>query len=167
MKVVQEDGKVYLNLSWTALGFVLLVVLVGVVSLGMWGLPKYGVYQKRLNGTAKLAEAEQDRQIRIQEAKAKLEAAAMEAESEVTRAKGVAEANKIIGESLKENEEYLRWRFITMLEESGQFGTQIIYIPTEGCMPVLEANRFDENARTGAMKAVPKEATSANAVTPK
>lgn len=115
-------------------------VLVTLIAFGMWGLPQYHVYQQRLAGQAKLAESESSRQVLIQEARAKQEAAKMLAQAEVERAKGVAEANKIIGESLKGHEEYLRYLWIHNLETGNN---AVIYVPTEAGLPILEANRFD------------------------
>jgi regulator of protease activity HflC (stomatin/prohibitin superfamily) len=111
---------------------------------GMYGCPKYNVWQQGLEGQAELARAEQNRQIRINEAKAKKEAAAFEADAEIERARGIAEANKIIGDSLKDNEGYLRWLFIDMLRETGGDGRETIYIPTEAGMPIMEAGRLDQ-----------------------
>jgi regulator of protease activity HflC (stomatin/prohibitin superfamily) len=106
--------------------------------LAMWGLPNYSVYQQNLEGEAELARATQNRQISIQEAQAKKESAKDLAEAEVIRAEGVAKANKIIGESLKQNEGYLHYLFINNLEHTKN---QIIYLPTEAGLPILEAGR--------------------------
>lgn len=119
----------------------LLVTVVGVVCLAAWGCPQYSVYREGLAGQAKLKEAESSRQILVQEAKAKHEAAKELAQAEIERAKGVAEANKIIGEGLKGHHEYLMYLWIHALAEPGH-GHQIIYVPTEGGLPVLEAGRF-------------------------
>jgi hypothetical protein len=56
----------------------------------------------------------------------------------VERARGVAEANKIIGESLKGNEAYLRWQWIQNLESGSN---SVIYVPTEAGLPILEAGQ--------------------------
>ena len=58
----------------TAIGVVLGVAV--VVGTLMYVVPKYGVWQKELSGKAKLREAEWSRQIKVEEAKAALEAAA-------------------------------------------------------------------------------------------
>ena len=116
-------------------------IIASLVALGMWGCPRYHVWQQRLAGEAKLSEAESSRQIAVQEAKAKLESATMLAQAEVERAKGVAEANKIIGESLKDHEEYLKYLFIQGLHEGGN-APQVIYVPTEANLPILEAGRL-------------------------
>ena len=93
----------------------------------------------RWNGEAELAQAEQNRKIQIEDAKGKLEAAKMLAQAEVERAKGVSEANKIIGDSLKENEAYLRYLYISNLEKGS--AAQTIYVPTEAGLPILEAGK--------------------------
>lgn len=117
-----------------------LFALAGFVLLCMWAWPQYHVYQQNMSGQAKLKEAEGSRQIAIQEAHAKKEAAKELAQAEIERAKGVAEANKIIGEGLKNNHEYLMYLWIHGMHE----GNQVIYIPTEGGLPILEAGRFQK-----------------------
>jgi regulator of protease activity HflC (stomatin/prohibitin superfamily) len=108
------------------------------IGLAMWGLPQYSVYKKELYGQAELAQAEWNRQIIIQEAKAKEEASVSWARAEVNRAKGSAEANEIVAKGLGGGEAYLRWLFIEKLDE---IKGQIIYIPTEAGMPILEAGK--------------------------
>lgn len=121
--------------------------VLGVLVLGalLWGWPQYKVYQQQLAGEAELARATQNRQIRIQEAKAKQESAALEAQAEIERAKGVAEANKIIGDSLKGNEAYLRYLWIQGLQEGAT--PQVVYVPTEAGLPILEAGKRKDIVR--------------------
>jgi len=118
----------------------LCLLLAGLVVLGMWGCPRYNVWQSGLQGQAELERAKQNRQIEIARADAARDAAKSLAEAEVERAKGVAEANKIIGESLKGNEAYLRYLWINGLQEGAT--PQVVYIPTETGLPILEANRL-------------------------
>ena len=65
------------------------------------------------------------------------------ADAEIIRATGVAKANEIIGNSLKDNREYLQYLYITGIEEGSQKGNVTIYVPTEGGMPVptLQMNK--------------------------
>ncbi len=104
--------------------------------LFMWGCPNYSVYQQNLEGEAELARATQNRQISIQEAQAKKESAKDLADAEVIRATGAARANEIIGKSLQGNEAYLHYLFINNMEHTKN---QVIYIPTETGLPILEA----------------------------
>jgi regulator of protease activity HflC (stomatin/prohibitin superfamily) len=115
-----------------------------LIAGGMVGCPKYEVWQQGQKGLAELKRAEQNRQISINESKAKKEAATFEADAEIERARGIAQANKVIGDSLKGNEGYLRWLYIDMLRETGGQGRETIYIPTEAGMPIMEATRLQE-----------------------
>lgn len=113
---------------------------------GMYGCPIYNVYSADMDGKAKYAKANQDREIMVRQAQAKRDAAKFEAEAEIERAKGVAAANKIIGDSLKDNEEYLRWLWVEGLKE-GKDGNTVVYIPTEANMPILESGRLNKNKK--------------------
>lgn len=112
------------------------ILLLGLIGGCMYGCPKYDVWQKRLAGQSELARADYSRQIAVVEATAKEAAAKSLANAEVTRAGGVAEANKIIGDSLKNNEAYLRYLYVNGLAEKDN---NVYYIPTEAGLPILEA----------------------------
>ena len=136
--------------SITTKQVVLWIVAAVAVLFGlMWGYQYYKVFAATQSGKAELAQAEQNRQIKITEAEANNHAATSNAEAaikiataqataEIERAKGVAEANKIIGSSLKGNEEYLRYLYINGLTSGSG---QIIYVPTEAGLPILEAGQ--------------------------
>lgn len=123
-------------------GAIVGLFMVGVMTIGtgMVGCPIYNVWNAQKAGEAELAQAEQNKQIAIAQAKAKAESAKFEADAEVTRAGGVAQANKIIGDSLKDNEAYLRYLWINGLEQNKN--QTVVYVPTEANLPVLEANRL-------------------------
>lgn len=125
----------------TIVGIVLIAsfLLFGGIGGCMWGYPQYRVYNQRLIGEAELAQANYSKQVAVQEAVAKRDAAKMLAEAEVQRAIGVAKANKIIGDSLHNNEDYLRYLFVNGLENTQN---QVIYVPTETNLPILEATRM-------------------------
>jgi regulator of protease activity HflC (stomatin/prohibitin superfamily) len=118
-------------------------VLAGVIVtiVLMVGCPLYRVYDREMTGRAELAQASSNRQIRTLEAQAQLDAAKHLANAEIERARGVAEANRIIGDSLKGNEDYLRYLWIHNLEVAESKGATIIYVPTEANLPILEATR--------------------------
>jgi regulator of protease activity HflC (stomatin/prohibitin superfamily) len=121
-----------------AIGIIVTFFLICLLAGGMYGCPQYNVYSQRLEGEAELAKAEYSRQVAVREAQAKRDSAALLAEAEITRAGGVAKANSIIGESLKNNEAYLRYLFVN---ELSQTKNQVIYVPTETQLPILEATR--------------------------
>lgn len=103
--------------------------------------PHVRVWQNSKTGEGELARAEFNRQIETCEANAKKESSKALADAEVIRAEGVAKANKIIGDSLANNEGYLRYLYITNLAESSN--KTIVYIPTEGSLPILESTRME------------------------
>lgn len=105
----------------------------------LFGGPVYTVWQQNKVGEAELARAEQNRQIAIQEARAKEESAKSLANAEVIRAEGVAKANMIIGDSLKNNDAYIHYLWIEAIRESS---SDVIYIPTEAGIPITESSRF-------------------------
>ncbi len=113
--------------------------IIVVVTATMAGCPQYNVYEQRTQGEAELQRANYSKQVAVQEAQAKMDAAKLLAAAEVERAKGVAKANQIIGDSLHNNEDYLRYLFVNNLEHTKN---QVIYIPTEANMPILEATRI-------------------------
>jgi hypothetical protein len=117
-------------------------IAIFVIIAVIWGFSAggrmYDVWAQKKRGEAELAHAQSNRQIKTLEAKAFEESSKHLAEAEIIRAKGVAEANKIIGESLKNNEGYLRYLWITSLQSSNK---EIIYVPTEANIPILEAGK--------------------------
>lgn len=134
MKSLRHDTRGGGEIAIVAVIFIVLAA----IATAMLVLPLYGVWNQEMHGKADLAEAEWSKQIAIQEAKAKLESASHEAAAEVERAKGVAEANEIIGDSLKNNDAYLRYLWINGLHDGS---SEVIYIPTEANLPILEATR--------------------------
>lgn len=131
----------------TGLGTLGTVVVITGLSVFLFGCPNYNVWASRKHGEAELAQADGNRQIAVQEAKAHFESADYAARAEIRRAEGVAKANTIIGESLKGNEAYLHYLYVNNLANSKD---QIIYVPTETGLPILEAGRRrQEDASNG------------------
>lgn len=126
------------NYSIVTLAAIGVIGLTAIVGSCAYIKPKYNVWAAEMEGAAQYAQAEQNRKITILEAEAKLEAAKSLADAEIARAHGVAQANEIIGASLKNNESYLRWLWIQNLESGSN---SVIYIPTEAGLPILEAGK--------------------------
>lgn len=114
------------------------VILFVIIPGAMYIMPTYKVWKKEMDGRAKFAEAEQDRQILIEEAKARLEAEKLNAKSEVERAKGMAEAMQIENGQL--TEVYNQYLFIRSLQQLAADGNlpQIIYVPNDMLVPTLD-----------------------------
>jgi hypothetical protein len=100
----------------------------------MWGFPKYRIYKQDLRGQATLREAEWTKKVKIEDAKAERDSATLYAEKEVVRAKGLAEAQKIIDGTL--TDKYLRYLYIQGLNDGN---SEVIYVATEAGIPVTEA----------------------------
>lgn len=122
------------------------LVLLILVAFGMWGCPSYNVYSAKLDGEAELARADGNRKIAVLEAQAKMESAKSLAQAEIERAKGVAQANQIIGDSLKGNEDYLRYLWIDSMHNTSN---QVVYVPTEAGLPILEAGKRNNIQQAG------------------
>ena len=122
------------SLIWSILA---VAFLIGGLAL----YPYCNVWQSELSGRAILREAESSRQVKALEAQATLDSAKLLAEAEVARARGVAEANKIVADGLGGPEGYLRYLYIDGLREN-QKGGQVIYVPTEAGLPILESSRL-------------------------
>jgi len=112
-----------------------ILILTGII----WGYQTFKVYSAEQTGKAELAQAEWNRQIIVRQAQAKKDAASLEAEAEILRAGGVAKSNEIVANGLGGPEGYLRYLYIHMLSESND--KQVIYIPTEAGLPILEAGK--------------------------
>jgi len=126
-----KAGNVILTIVVCTIGLFVLFALI---------IPSMRPWWAEQTGKAELAQAEQNRQIAVKEAQAKKDSAILLAEAEVRRAEGVASANKIIGDSLKENEDYLRYLWIIDVAGANVDKT-VVYVPTETNLPILEATR--------------------------
>ena len=112
-------------------------IAVGVVVIGgliFIGGPQYNVWQQSLAGKAELQKAEYTRQVAVLEAQAKKDSASQLADAEIIRAQGVAKANQIIGESLRDNPAYLQYLWITEGEKDSN--RTVYMIPSNGGAPV-------------------------------
>jgi hypothetical protein len=130
--------------DWYQYGFMAICVVIAFCLLWNFAVllfgPRYRVWKQRLQGQADLAQAEAETKIAIRRAEAELEAAKHYADADVERAKGIALSIKEVEALLGGPEGYLRWKYIHMLEEQDGV-SQIIYLPTEAGLPILEAGR--------------------------
>lgn len=115
------------------------IVLVCVVGLFI-AVPYYNVWQQEMSGRAEFAKAEQNRKIKIEEAKANLEAEKLNAQAEIERAKGAAEAIRIENGSL--TPAYIQYLWVR--QQANLNDKTVIYVPTETNLPILEANRMKD-----------------------
>ncbi len=120
------------EVKWTIVG---VLCVITVVAFGLWFIPTYNVWQAGLSGKAALMRAEQEKQIQIEQAKAELESAKLR-----------SEAIAIVGEASKKFPEYRTQEFIGAFGEAIKSGAinQIIYVPTEANIPIVESGRVAE-----------------------
>lgn len=126
------NAQVVKGIVWCVVGIVVLVVGIAIVR------PWYNVWSQEMEGKAEFAKAEQNRKIKIEEAKANLEAEKLNAQAEVERAKGAAEAIRIENGSITPT--YIQYLWVR--QQSNLNDKTVIYIPTETNLPLLEASRL-------------------------
>lgn len=112
-----------------------IVVIVAMAFIRPW----YNVWSQEMEGKAEFAKAEQNRKIKIEEAKANLEAEKLNAQAEIERAKGAAEAIRIENGSITPT--YIQYLWVR--QQSDLNNKTVIYVPTETNLPILEASRIE------------------------
>ena len=117
------------------------IVLIAVFIVSMaFILPWYNVWSRAMEGKAAFAKAEQNRKIKIEEARANLEAEKLNAQAEIERAKGAAEAIRIENGSITPT--YIQYLWVR--QQSDLSNKTVIYVPTETNLPLLEATRMKQ-----------------------
>jgi uncharacterized membrane protein len=117
------EGKIFVGGALGLVGLVL-VIVTGFMAV----MPQYRLWRASI-----------EKRILVEQAIAERDSAVELAEAERIRASGVADANAIISVSI--DEQYIRWLFVNNLADL-EGATEIIYIPTEANLPILEADRF-------------------------
>ena len=114
--------------------------IIGGIGVAMIILAQIGVWQKALEGNAELQKANYTRQVAVVEAQAKLDSASKLAQVRIQEAKGIAEANRIIGESLRNNPDYLTFLQIEAIKEGADKGNKTYFVaPNQAGVPVIAA----------------------------
>jgi ABC-type transport system involved in cytochrome bd biosynthesis fused ATPase/permease subunit len=113
-------------------GLVLAVFVVMVIVALMFGLPVWSVWQQKLSGEGMLAKAESAKRAQVVQAQAELDSAKLR-----------ADAIAIVGKAAKDFPEYRQQEFIGAFAQAMHEGkiSQIIYVPTEANIPILEAGK--------------------------
>ncbi|MCQ2295450.1 MAG: hypothetical protein MJZ67_07335 [Bacteroidales bacterium] len=124
------------NMSIPSKGIMWTIIIgAAVIAVLMFVMPVYRVWSQEMKGKAEFAQAEQNRKIKIEEAKANLEAEKLNAQAEIERAKGAAEAIKIENGQLTTT--YIQYLWVR--QQANNNIEKIVYVPTEASMPILEA----------------------------
>lgn len=115
------------------------VITISMAFIRLW----YNVWSQEMEGKAEFAKAEQNRKIKIEEAKANLEAEKLNAQAEIERAKGAAEAIRIENGSITPT--YIQYLWVR--QQSDLNNKTVIYVPTETNLPILESTRMNQIAK--------------------
>lgn len=127
----EVSPKLIKSIIGAIIGVALIVVAMAFI------MPWYNVWSQEMEGKAEFAKAEQNRKIKIEEAKANLEAEKLNAQAEVERAKGAAEAIRIENGSITPT--YIQYLWVR--QQSDLSDKTVIYVPTETNLPILESTR--------------------------
>ena len=123
--------KVIKSGLWVIGCIILLIVAMAFIR------PWYNVWSQEMEGKAEFAKAEQNRKIKIEEAKANLEAEKLNAQAEIERAKGAAEAIRIENGSITPT--YIQYLWVR--QQGDPNNKTVIYVPTETNLHILESTR--------------------------
>lgn len=118
-------------IAWFIRAIILCVLIgLGVSLFYVW--PQYRVWQRGLAGEASLRQAEQERKILVEQARAEKDSASLR-----------AEAIEIVGKAAKDFPEYRKQEFMGAFAEALQNHSiqKIIFVPTEANIPITEAGR--------------------------
>ena len=124
--------KLIKSAAWIVGAIILIVVAMAFI------MPWYNVWSQEMEGKAEFAKAEQNRKIKIEEARANLEAEKLNAQAEIERAKGAAEAIRIENGSITPT--YIQYLWVR--QQSDLSNKTVIYVPTETNLPILESTRM-------------------------
>ena len=137
-ETVEAKRKYYERWLWLILKASAAVVAFSILVMIAWGWisPKMNLYRANTEKQAVIADQKAQSEAAEFAAKSAVTQAEAKADAEIIRAHGLAEAQAIITETL--TEDYIRYLYIQAIEGNGN---QIIYIPTEAGLPILEAGR--------------------------
>jgi hypothetical protein len=113
------------------------VVVVALILVFGAVMPQLNLYRANTEKQAVIAEQKAESEAAEYRARSRVTQAEAESEAEIIRAGGIAEANRIIAESI--TPEYVDYLFVRALETTDN---QVIYVATESGLPVLEASRL-------------------------
>ena len=129
---VNLTPKALKNVVWGVIALIVFICAMAFIR------PWYNVWSQEMEGKAEFAKAEQNRKIKIEEAKANLEAEKLNAQAEIERAKGAAEAIRIENGSITPT--YIQYLWVR--QQSNLSNKTVIYVPTESNLPILESTRL-------------------------
>lgn len=141
LAVLKADAESYqsirkwINLSvkitvGAVIGIFLLITLNNIIS------PRLNLYKANTEKQAVIAEQKAQSEAAEFAARSAVTQAEAKAEAMIIEAKALAESQAIIAETL--TPEYIRYLYVKAIENNPN---QVIYVPTEAGMPILESGR--------------------------
>lgn len=135
----QDQRETFTGGAMLTVGVIVALVLIfGVLIGGIAVYKKFSIWSKEQTGRAALAEAIFSKQVKVEEARARKESAKLDAEAEFIRAEGAAKS--ISTEASTITPDYVRYLWVRQQDNLND--KTVVYIPTEGGLPILEANRL-------------------------
>jgi hypothetical protein len=125
---LERENAMYWLKVWGYVGLGVGVLIVVFLVVG----PRYSVWNSEMSGRAMYAHAEYARKVQVAQAEGEKEAASLR-----------AEAIKIVGQAATDFPQYRQQEFIGAFAEALKDGKvqQIIYVPTEANIPIVEMRR--------------------------
>lgn len=123
---------------WVSTGIIVVVIFfIGIIFAWKAVTPKLNLYKANTENQKVISQQRAQSDAAVYAALSTVTQSKAMAEAEVERAKGAAQAQEIIANTL--TEPYLRYLYIQGLGTSSH---EVIYLPTEAGLPILEAGRF-------------------------
>lgn len=136
------DHEAATFVRWVIIGVcTFLVVLFAIIFAWRWIMPSINLHKAEIENQRVISQQHAESDAAVYAAKSTVTQSIAKAQAEVERAKGAAKAQGIIAGTL--TEPYLRYLYINNL---GTASHEVIYLPTEAGLPILEAGRFHNEA---------------------
>ncbi len=135
-----EQQSITALLTWPnfVTGLIVALILITLLFALNALMSIYSVWSAHKQGQADLAQAQNEQLVQVAEAEGRLKAAQLNKQAEIIDAEAVSKSVEIIGKSLHNNQGYLQWKWIHMMENNDN---STIYVPTEAGLPILEAGK--------------------------
>ena len=143
LRELDDEQRMYRRwVIWIATAIiVVIVVFIGIIFAWKAITPKLNLYKANTENQKVISQQRAQSDAAVYAAKSTVTQSKAMAEAEIERAKGAAAAQAIIADTL--TEPYLRYLYIQGLGTSEH---EVIYLPTEAGLPILEAGRFHNEA---------------------
>lgn len=134
-----KDAKTWIKRITIGFCAVVVCILAAIVAAKIIN-PSLNLRRSNIEKQAVIKEQEAISEAEVFAAEKRVIAARAEAEARLIEAQAIADSQELIASTL--TPEYLQWRFYEVLATTEN---QIIYVPTDGSLPITEANRMPQS----------------------